>query len=212
MTEGCFSNSCASTPKYAALKIISAEASTTSTEITVLAHLSESSQEDPNAKHITTLLDTFQHKGPNGVHQCLIFELMGASAASLVDFIPLDHAAPSREQQRYPKDVAKKILRHTLQGLCFVHKNGLVHSDVQPGNLLFAIQSVDEVAEQRLTQDESETAVPLQRLDGKFDRWAPRNVYLRQTLHEHVRLDTELCVKLSDFGAGKYFHYRANYH
>ncbi|KAJ4363765.1 hypothetical protein N0V95_000959 [Ascochyta clinopodiicola] len=101
--------------------------------------------------------------------------------------------------QAYP--VAKTIFLHTLHGLEFLHKNGVVHGDLQPGNLLFSIENLDEVDQQQLEQNETNTAIPLRRIDGKIDRWAPRSVYQRQTLHDRIKLDTDFSVKLSDFGA-----------
>ncbi|KAH6637562.1 kinase-like domain-containing protein [Boeremia exigua] len=127
------SDSKSSGPKYAAMKIISARTSAASTEITILKHLS-TSPEDPGSQHILNLLDSFQHEGPNGMHLCLVFELMAA------------------------------------------------------------------MEEQDLKQNEAKTAVPVNRVDGKADKWAPLNVYLRETLHEYAKLGADLCIKLSDFG------------
>ncbi|KAF1928943.1 uncharacterized protein M421DRAFT_143175 [Didymella exigua CBS 183.55] len=52
-------------------------------------------------------------------------------------------------------------------------------------------------------QNEAETAVLMQRLDEKIDKCASCNMYLRQRLHDHVRLGGDLCVKVSNFGAGE---------
>jgi non-specific serine/threonine protein kinase len=92
---------------------------------------------------------------------------------------------------------------HALRGLDFLHRNGVVHSEFHPGNLLFSMEDISSVSEDKLRQDEASTAIPLHRVDGKTDRWAPTNLYLRQSLHEHVQLGPELCVKLSDLGGGK---------
>lgn len=100
--------------------------------------------------------------------------------------------------------MAKKILLHALRALAFLHKNVVVHGDVQPGNLLFTVDDLDEVKEQELEQNEFETAIFVQRLDGKTDRWAPRSLYRRQPLYDRVKLGSELCVKISDFGIGKF--------
>jgi serine/threonine protein kinase len=32
----------------------------------------------------------------------------------------------------------EKIFLHTFRGLAFLHHNGVVHSDMQPGNQLFS--------------------------------------------------------------------------
>ncbi|KAF9701433.1 hypothetical protein EKO04_000677 [Ascochyta lentis] len=197
--EGSFSTACR--PKYVALKVTEAESSTACTELTILDHLSKVAHKDPNSRHTMQLLDSFRHKGPNGIHQCLVFEPMGGSAASLVEELPENNPKMYGIPQRYPKRMAKIILLHALRGLSFLHQNSIVHGDFQPGNLLFSINSIDEVEQQHLEQDEAHTAVPLLRLDGKTDRWAPTKLYVRQSLHHHAQLGLDLCVKISDFGA-----------
>jgi serine/threonine protein kinase len=157
---------------------------------------------DSDSQHITSLLDAFQHEGPNGKHQCLVFEVMGETAASFVDELPENKPKMYGKVERYPKWIAQMILLHALRGLACLHRNGIVHGDIQPGNMLFSIQDVDEIKEDELMQDEAATAIPLPRLDGKMDRWAPKNLYLKQSLHDHVKLTPDLMVKLSDLGSG----------
>ncbi|UPX19362.1 Non-specific serine/threonine protein kinase [Ascochyta rabiei] len=168
-----------SIPRYAVLEIMTAQSSTAFTELAILDHLSNSAPEDPNAQHITKLLKRFHHEGPNDNHQCLVFELMGASAASLVEELPENIPKLWGVPQRYAKPVAKKILIHALHGLKFMHKNGVVHGDLQPGNLLFSIENLDEVDQQQLEQNRTDAAIPLRRIDKKTDRWVPRSVYQR---------------------------------
>jgi serine/threonine protein kinase len=130
---------------------------------------------------------------------------MGATAASLVEELPENKPKMLDKVERYPKWISKKILLHALRGLSFLHRNGIVHGDMQPGNLLFSFQDIGTVEEQELAQDESETAVPLERLDGKTDKWAPKNLYLKHSLHDHIKLTPQLVVKLSDLGSGERF-------
>lgn len=169
----------------------------------MLDHLSKLAPRDTRSQHVTVLLDSFLHWGINGKHQCLVFEPMGATAASLVEELPENKPKMYGIRQRYPKWMAKKILLHALRGLAFLHENGIVHGDVQPGNLLFSIENIEHVSEDALKQDEASTAIPIHRTDGKTDKWAPKNLYLKQPLYDHVQVGPELCVKLSDLGSGK---------
>jgi len=105
--------------------------------------------------------------------------------------------------QRYPKWVAKRLLLHALHGLAYLHRNGIAHGDLQPGNMLFSIEDMESIPEDELKQDEKNTAVPLKRLDGKPDKWAPPQLYLKQSLHNRVQLNPQLLVKLSDLGSGE---------
>ncbi|KAH7381550.1 kinase-like domain-containing protein [Pyrenochaeta sp. MPI-SDFR-AT-0127] len=191
-------------PKYVALKIMAAKASTINTELGILCHLSKLVPGDPNAQYVTILADAFRHQGPNGEHQCLAFEPMGTSAASLVEELPENKPKKYGKRQRYPKWIAKRILLHALHGLAFLHKNGVVHSDVQPSNLLFSIKNIELVEEDELKQDNASTAIPLQRIDGKTDRWASTNLYIKQPLHDHLQVGPGLNVKLSDLGSAFY--------
>lgn len=179
-----------------------AKANSSTTELSIFEKISSVTSKDPDSEHLTILLDDFQHEGPNGKHQCLVFEAMGATAASLVEELPENKPKMYGKVERYPKRVAKKILLHALRGLAFLHRNGVVHGDIQPGNLLFSAQGIDDIEEAELVQDESTTAILLQRLDGKMDRWAPKNLYLQQSLHDRVKLTPKLVLKLSDLGSG----------
>jgi serine/threonine protein kinase len=179
-----------------------AKAASSTTELSILEKISSVASEDPDSQHITVLLDEFQHEGPNGKHQCLVFEAMGATVASLVEELPENKPKMYGKVERYPKWMVKKILQHALRGLAFLHRNGVVHGDLQPGNILFSIQGIDNIKEDELMQDESTSAIPVKRLDGKTDRWAPKALYLQQSLHDRIELTTKLLVKLSDLGSG----------
>lgn len=181
-----------------------AKIASSATELSILKMISSAASEDPDSQHITVLLDEFQHEGPNGKHQCLVFEVMGVTAASLVGELPENNPKMAYKVERYPKWIAKRILLHALKGLAFLHRNGVVHGDFQPGNILFSVKGIDDIKEEELLQDESTTAIPVQRKDGKIDRWAPKTLYLKQSLHHRVELTPELLVKLSDLGSGDY--------
>ncbi|RBR21923.1 hypothetical protein FVER53590_13129 [Fusarium verticillioides] len=170
--------------RYVALKIlISENTEETSHELQVLHHLAKVAPQD-GIRYITQLLTDFEHKGPNGIHKCLIFEPMGPSVNSMI---------------------AKRILLQSLQGLSFLHENGVAHGDFQPGNILFLVQSIDFLDETSLRQEENVQAKsispPVERLDGKQDKWAPHYLCLAQLLAPYASVSENLQVKLSDMGA-----------
>jgi serine/threonine protein kinase len=137
------------------------------------------------------------------MHLCLVFEALGTSAASMVLELPCNQPLRLGHEPRYPIWIAKRILKHCLLGLSFLHQNGVVHGDVQPGNLLFVPQSINDDAD-KLEQDPSEDGVsqPVMRLDGRLDRWAPRYIVTDEPLTEFVDVGPGLTVKISDMGAG----------
>ncbi|KAJ4160939.1 hypothetical protein NW765_005787 [Fusarium oxysporum] len=172
--------------RYVAVKILISENTETSHELRILHHLAKVAPQD-GVRHITQLFTEFKHKGPNGIHKCLVFEPMGPSVNSMM---------------------AKRILRQSLQGLAFLHKNGVAHGDFQPGNILFSVQSMDSLDEASLRQEENvqtkSISPPVERLDGKQDKWAPRYLCLAQPLAPFASISENLQVKLSDMG-GAYF-------
>ena len=177
--------------------------STTVTELSICKFLAKKRKNDPLGKYVVTLLDAFTHTGPNGTHQCLVYEPMGASTASMVDELPCNRPKRFGVTSRYPKAMARKILQNALSGLAFLHKHGIVHGDVQPGNMLFATSDLTSFSEERLQHDRKKISKPLRRRDGKTDFWAPKYLALGQSLHEYVDLGPDMAIKLSDLGSGQ---------
>ncbi|KAI5787314.1 putative serine protein kinase [Geopyxis carbonaria] len=187
--------------RYVALKIVVANKAATANEAAILDRIRTLGASHPGAAHVLALLDRFAHAGPNGVHLCLVFDAMGASAARMRSALP----ATGRHDTRYPLWMAKQMLRQTLHGLAFLHAHGIAHGDVQPGNMLLSASTLPGVdAEAALRQDcgDPERCPPLTRLDGKADRWAPRYLAIGQPLAAYTDVEPgALTVKVSDLGA-----------
>lgn len=109
---------------------------------------------------------------------------------------------------RYPPQIAKRILKQALEALSFLHKNGIAHGDLQPGNMLFALKNVDSTPMDVIRQKEdgrSGSISPrVQRLDGKQDLGPPRYLCIAQPLVAFADYSEELKIKLSDMGGGKF--------
>ena len=107
---------------------------------------------------------------------------------------------------RYPPIMAKTILKRALQGLKFLHGYGIAHGDFQPGNMLFPLHEVDSRSEDGLRQQEDEKSrsisPPVQRIDDKDDKWAPRYLCIAQPLAQFANYDEGFKIKLSDMGGG----------
>ena len=67
-----------------------------------------------------TMRDSFQISGPNGIHECLVLELLGPSVADYLD------AHSSIE--RLPGTLAKTVVKQALLGLSFLHERNIAHA------------------------------------------------------------------------------------
>ncbi len=107
---------------------------------------------------------------------------------------------------RYPLQMAKSILKQSLKALVFLHENGIAHGDFQLGNMLFALDDIDTKPEDVLRQEEDmqtrSISPPVQRLDGKQDKWAPRYLCIAQPLAAFTHYAQGFRIKLSDMGGG----------
>lgn len=141
--------------RYVALKVIVSKDSHKTSELSILQKITSlaTTSSHPGRHHITILLDHFFHLGPNGRHLCLIFEIMGPSSASMVRELDCNQT-PERKYEspkKYALPMVKRLLRHTLLGLGFLHENGIVHGDLNPGNLLFSV-ALRNAGEEELRQ------------------------------------------------------------
>jgi non-specific serine/threonine protein kinase len=198
--------------RFVALKIERANSPKPSHGMDTLQHLSKTPNID--AAHVTRLLDQFDHEGPNGVHSCFVLEAMGPSISSMADLLPGKHpssvSGPKEPilvtDRKYPTWMAKRILKDVLKGLEFLHRNQVVHGDLNSGNMLFTLGSLTQVGEDQLSQDKpferGLLSNPLERIDCKVDKWSPRYLAISQPLTKYAIIGEALSIKLSDFGSG----------
>ena len=167
----------------------------------------------PGRAHLVTLLDSFEHHGPNGTHTCLVLELLGPNAGYMVELLPENQPRKWGRRARYPPWIAKSMLRQTLLGLAYLHEMGIVHGDLQPGNLLFSLSSrgVKSLSGRDLSHDArllqgtgpEDISEPVRRFDGKQDLWAPKYLSLNKPLAEFSEITSDFTLKLSDLCGGK---------
>ena len=181
--------------KYVALKI-EISSRNNSQELDILRIISTKCANDPDAENVIGIINSFIHQGPNGKHRCLVSRPMGPSVSSLMNRYP-------NYLTRFPKDQAKRVLRSILQGIRFLHANGIVHGDLQSGNFLFFIQDIDSISPDGLRQDESSPGVTfVRRRDGKIDKWAPRYLVEAKPLSSAEVQVFDDRVGICDFGGG----------
>ncbi|PTU17900.1 hypothetical protein P175DRAFT_0512093 [Aspergillus ochraceoroseus IBT 24754] len=115
---------------YGAVKIcISArENSEANRELHVIKRLASI---HPCPQHVVRLLDDFDLSGPNGTHQCLVFELLGPSFLA-----------------RPPKPFAKQA----LGGLDTLHQHNIGHGDIHPRNLALTVPCMNNMPEEQFME------------------------------------------------------------
>jgi len=195
-----------------ALKIATANSQeAVSREISLHHRLAKSATDATDSRYIVPLLDSFDHHGPNGTHLCLVFGVMGPTPNSLMRLSPECQIGEPWER-RLPKQWAKRILRDILLGLRFLDANGIVHGGLHLGNILFTIAlSGVESNPPKTLQQRPDQAVPLRRLDGKMDPWAPNYLLEPNSLHDYISFELDPLVKIIDLGAGKTSQYLSDW-
>lgn len=111
-------------------------------EIKLLQRLVEANTSHPGRRHCVSLLDHFKHKGPNGSHVCMVFEVLGENLLGLI----------KRYQHRgVPPHIVKQIAKQVLLGLDYMHREcNIIHTDLKPENVLICIDDVEAVVQAEL--------------------------------------------------------------
>lgn len=138
-----------STGKHVALKVVRSAAHYTETaidEIKLLNRIVQAKPSHPGRKHVVSLLDSFEHKGPNGVHVCMVFEVLGENLLGLI----------KRWNHRgIPMPLVKQITKQVLLGLDYLHREcGIIHTDLKPENVLIEIGDVEQIVKAHVQQEE----------------------------------------------------------
>ncbi|KAJ5336345.1 uncharacterized protein N7506_004367 [Penicillium brevicompactum] len=143
--------------RWASLKILTADAPV-SRELQNLKLLQ--SQGGLGSNFLVELLDEFTHSGPNGVHQCLVFELLGPS----VQIVLADYKT---DQERLEPESVFQFSIQLLKAVKFLHSVGMCHGDISGRNIAFTCAKLAQATEEELFEVLGSPEVePLARIDG----------------------------------------------
>lgn len=106
-------------------------------EMTILQHISETQRNPELAifnshnNYIVNLLNSFTHRGPNGRHVVLVFEILGINLLEVIKIY---------DYKGIPVDICKSFLKQILKGLDFLHREcGVIHTDLKPENIVLQL-------------------------------------------------------------------------
>ncbi|KAG0095209.1 SRSF protein kinase 2 [Podila epicladia] len=126
--------------RHVALKVVKSASHYTETavdEIKLLERVVQANPESPGRKYVVELLDHFMHRGPNGLHVCMVFEVLGENLLSVI----------KRYRHRgIPTHLVRQIIHQVLMGLDYMHREcGIIHTDLKPENVLVCVDDVEQV-------------------------------------------------------------------
>ncbi|KAL8219351.1 UNVERIFIED_CONTAM: SRSF protein kinase 2 [Gekko kuhli] len=134
--------------RFVAMKVVKSAQHYTETaldEIKLLKCVRESDPIDPNKDMVVQLIDDFKISGMNGIHVCMVFEVLGHHLLKWII---------KSNYQGLPIHCVKSIIKQVLQGLDYLHsKCKIIHTDIKPENILMC---VDDTYVRRMAAEATE--------------------------------------------------------
>ena len=101
--------------RFVALKVVKSASHFTETaldEIKLLKDVRDTDPSDPKRNKTVQLLNDFKIRGINGLHVCMVFEVLGHNLLKLII---------KSNYRGIPRNNVKRIIRQVLEGLDYLH-------------------------------------------------------------------------------------------
>jgi serine/threonine protein kinase len=93
--------------------------------------------DDPARENVLRLVSSFQHDGPNGLHVCMLFEVLGCNLLSMIK---------ASNYKGLPLPLVKRIIRDAIVGIDFLHTRcAIIHTDFKLENMMFVRRDVERL-------------------------------------------------------------------
>ncbi|KAE8329156.1 kinase-like protein [Aspergillus sergii] len=125
-------------------------------EVVISDHLKAMHSTHAGERYVRLILDAFEILGPYGVHPCLLYEPAGVN---IHDYMH------SLEGDALPENLLRPTLRFVLIALDYLHQANIIHTDVQPNNILLGIDDDSILA--GMEEDEISNPCPRKQLPDR---------------------------------------------
>lgn len=188
---------------YRALKVLRADCyghGTDTFEREILRCLRDGSREHPGYPYVCHLIDDFEHQGPNGIHVCFIFELMGETLRTFGPWFPLNDMIPYEIMHRFTIQL--------VLALWYAHDHGVIHTGMS-GTLACTINLMVSLKAYQISQID----IKPNNIFVKFRDWSfIESGYLKEIpVPQQDREETEYRPVPSQPLRWFYFDYNAKY-
>jgi len=156
--------------KWRAVKVLQAKASSEECpEFKTMRKLANADFQGRGGQYVQLPLEHFWQDGPNGRHLCFVMPLLGPDLTVLY-----------REFADANPGVLNRFCFQMVEGLAFLHDNGVGHGDFRPNNILMRTQGVDDLDRDEMLglmlQPEPEVEEIWRRDGGELGPHAPRHL------------------------------------